>query len=189
MEHQLAMFDIVVICLLAGGVIFGAIRGLVWQLAWLTALVASVVVALRWAESVAPMFGSSAPWNQLIAIFVLFVGTSLVVWLVFRALAGFIDRLHLRDFDRQLGAVFGFLKAFVICLILAFFGVTLTKTTRDWVLTSRSGQLLTRTIVSARPLLPPEVHAALKEYLDGFEEQLHAPVDGGAPTPEEVVAP
>ncbi len=174
MDQQVAVFDIVVIVFLSGGLLFGAIRGLIWQLAWLTALVASTLVAMKFGKVVAPLFGTAVPWNLFIAMFVLFVATSFVVWLIFQWLSVFIDRLKLRDFDRQLGAIFGLLKAWALCLVISFFGVTLSQTTRQWVLSSKAGRLLTWTIVSARPLLPSEIHATLKEYLDEFERHLES---------------
>ncbi|MCS7237318.1 MAG: CvpA family protein [Thermoguttaceae bacterium] len=172
MGQQLEVFDVVVLVLLLGGLLMGAVRGFVWQLAWLVALVGSAVAAIRWGNYLAPLFGSTAPWNQFFAMFVIFLLTSLGIWLVFRAIREFIDRLKLQEFDRQLGALFGLLKGLAICVVLTFFGVTLTETTREWVLRSTSGRLLAKGIVWARSSLPPEVHSALKSYLDEFEAEL-----------------
>ena len=49
------------------------------------------------------MFGSQAPLNRFVAMFVLYLGTSLVVWLCFRCGPEFIDRVRLQEFDRQVG--------------------------------------------------------------------------------------
>lgn len=174
MGQQVEIFDIVVVALLLAGLILGAIRGFVWQLAWLAAIVGSTVAALRWGDELAPLFGSSAPWNHFIAMFVVFLFTSLMIWLAFRAIRQFIDRLKLEEFDRQLGAIFGLVKALAICLVITFFGVTLSESTRSWILRSTSGRLLAKGIVWARGSLPPEVHAALEGYLDEFEASLKA---------------
>jgi len=169
---QVETFDIVVLCLLLAGLVFGAIRGLVWQLAWLAALVGSIFVALRWGPALSPFIGSSSPWNTVLAMLVLFLGTSLVVWLLFQWLAAVIDRLRLRDFDRQLGALFGLLKSLLLCLVLTFFGVTLTESTREIVLRSTSGRILARTILVGQNSLPSEVRDALKRYLDEFAQKV-----------------
>lgn len=175
MGQQLEIFDIIVLVLLGGGCLLGAIRGFVWQVAWLAALVGSAAAALRWGDDLAPLLGSSAPWNQFFAMFIIFLLTSLVIWLAFRTVREFIDRLKLQEFDRQLGALFGLLKGLAICVVLTFFGVTLTETTRGWVLRSTSGRLLARGIVWAKASFPPELQAALKTYLDEFEADLNAP--------------
>lgn len=172
MRPEVETFDIVVLCLLLAGLIFGAIRGLVWQLAWLGALVGSIFVAIRWGPTASPLFGSATPWNTLLAMLVLFLGTSFTVWMVFQWLAGILDRLRLRDFDRQLGALFGLLKSLLICLVLTFFGVTLSEPTREIILRSLSGRMLARTILVARASFPPEVGDVLKGYLEEFAKRV-----------------
>lgn len=172
MPVEIPIFDVVVLVLLIWGVVFGALRGLVWQLAWLMALVGSALVAFRWSTVLAPVFGSSEPWNRFLAMFVLFIACGLVVWLCFQALARTIERLKLRDFDRQMGALFGLLKSLVICLLLTFFGVTLSATTRGCVLRSNSGRVLAQLIVQLRPALPEEIRSAVETHLEEFTERL-----------------
>ena len=52
---------------------------------------------------------------------VLYVVTSLAIWLLFRLVSGFIDRLRLKEFDRQLGGVFGAIKGGLWCVVITFF--------------------------------------------------------------------
>ncbi len=176
-ELPLEVFD----CVVAGIVIFtlihGAIRGMAWQLASIASLVVSAVVAMRFSGVFAPAFGSQAPWNRFLAIFVLFLGTSLAIWLLFRAVSGFINRLQLKDFDRQMGAIFGLVKGLLICLALTFFGVTLAEGSRALVLRSWSGNFLARVIWSVVPALPEEVRTAMGEYLERFEKGIKRPVE------------
>ncbi len=41
---------------------------------------------------------------------VLYILTSLAIWLLFRMVSGIIDRVKLKEFDRQMGALFGLAK-------------------------------------------------------------------------------
>ena len=100
-------YDILMIAVLAGATLLGAWKGMAWQLASLASLVLSYFLALRFSTQLAPMFGSTAPWNRFVAMLVIYLATSVVVWLSFRLVAGFLDQIKLRDFDHQVGGLFG----------------------------------------------------------------------------------
>jgi hypothetical protein len=51
----------------------------------------------------------------------LYLATSLAVWLLFRLVAGIIDKVKLKDFDRQVGALIGVAKGVLLCLVITFF--------------------------------------------------------------------
>ena len=53
-----------------------------WQVASSASLVVSYAVALRFSAALAHRFGQQAPLNRFIAMFVLYAGTSLAIWLV-----------------------------------------------------------------------------------------------------------
>src|SRR5580698_4690387 len=105
------LYDIFMLVVLAAATLFGAWKGVAWQLASLTSLAASYLVALRWSESIAHFFGEPpTPWNRFVAMLVLYAACSLVIWSLFRLVSSWINRVHLRDFDHQLGAVLGAAK-------------------------------------------------------------------------------
>src|SRR5215471_10105990 len=109
-------FDILMLTVLGGATLLGAWKGMAWQIASLGSLVLSYFLALRFSAQIAPMFGASAPWNRFIAMLVIYLATSVVVWLAFRLVAGFLDLIKLRDFDHQVGGLFGFVKGLLLCL-------------------------------------------------------------------------
>ena len=74
MEH----YDILMLAVLVGATLFGAWKGLVWQLASLCAIVASYVVALRFRDVVSVHIKAAAPWNKFLAMLVLYVATPLL---------------------------------------------------------------------------------------------------------------
>lgn len=166
------LYDICMLVVLVAATVFGAWKGMAWQVASTASLVLSYLVALRFSEQLAPRFGQQAPLNRFIAMFVLYMATSLVIWLVFRIVAGFINRVRLREFDRQMGAVFGAAKGVLWCVAITFFAVTLSERARSAVLHSRSGYMIARLLDRAEGVMPRELHGVLDPYLNRLEEGL-----------------
>lgn len=173
------LYDIVMLLVLAGATVFGAMKGMAWQLASLASLVLSYFAALRFSEPLAPHLGDQAPWNRFLAMLVIYVAVSLLIWLLFRLVAGFIDRVRLHEFDRQIGALFGLAKGVLLCLAITFFAVTLSAAAREAVLRSRSGYYLARLLNRAEGIMPRELHKVLDPYLDRLQDGL----DPNAPQP------
>jgi len=166
------IYDICMLAVLGAATVLGAWKGMAWQVASSASLVASYFVALRFSEPLAHHFGQQAPLNRFLAMAALFAGTSLVIWLVFRFVAGFIDRVRLREFDRQMGALFGAAKGVLICIAVTFFAVTLSAPARTAVLKSRSGYYIAVLLDRADTVMPRELHDLLDPYLQKLEKEL-----------------
>jgi membrane protein required for colicin V production len=177
-------YDMVMLGILAATAVLGYFKGMVWQLAWIAGIAASGFVALRFGNAAAPFFGQQAPWNRLIAMLALYVGTSLVVWLVFRVVSGAIDAVHLSAFDHQLGLLLGLAKGALLCVVITFFAVTLAPGFRDQIVASRSGRIVAEVIVRADEFLPAEVAATVDPFVKQFEERLRG---GPGPLPAAAV--
>ena len=54
---------------------------------------------------------------------ILFLGTGLVVWIGFNLVSEMIERVKLKEFDRQLGALFGAAKGVLLCVLITLFSV------------------------------------------------------------------
>jgi membrane protein required for colicin V production len=180
-SHSMASYDFVMIFVLAATTLWGLWKGLAWQIASLTAVVASYCVAIRFSESLAPTFGTQAPLNRFVAMFALYMGTSLVVWVLFHFVKDFIGRLRLQEFDRQIGAVVGAAKGVLFCIVITFFAVTLVPSGRDSVLHSNSGHYIALLLNRADPVIPSEIHDVLDPYLNRLETELQP--DGAKPPP------
>jgi membrane protein required for colicin V production len=159
---------------------------MVWQLASLTSVFLSVVAAIRFSGRLAPHLSAQAPWNRFLAMFILYLLTSAVVWLAFRVIARLIDRVRLRDFDHQVGAVFGLAKGVVYCVVITFFAVTISEDTRQTVLHSRSGYYIAVLTRDAEPVLPKEVRDVVGKYIDELRQKLNPKA---APTPPLLAPP
>jgi membrane protein required for colicin V production len=178
------LYDICMLVVLVGATLLGAWKGMAWQIASSASLVLSYLVALRFSEQLAPRFGQQAPLNRFIAMFVLYMATSLVIWVVFRIVAGFINRVRLREFDRQMGALFGAAKGVLFCVAITFFAVTLSDRARTAVLESRSGYVIARLLDRAPGVMPRELHDVLHPYLNRLEKELNSD-----PAPRTATAP
>ncbi|HEX4147745.1 MAG TPA: CvpA family protein [Pirellulales bacterium] len=177
-------YDIAMLAVLVVATLFGAYKGVAWQVASLASLVASYLVAVRFSDALAPYLSEQAPWNKFLAMLVLYLATSLAIWIAFRAVSRFIDRLKLREFDRQIGGLMGAAKGVVWCVAITFFAVTLSPTARDAVLRSRSGQYIATLIRQAKPIMPSELNQAVGPYLDQLKGELESPPPPAPPAAE-----
>jgi len=171
----------VMLGILAAAAVLGYFKGIVWQIAWIAGIAASSFLALRFGSHLAPFVGQQAPWNRLIAMLVIYVGTSLAVWLVFRVVSGAINAIHLSAFDHQLGLLLGLAKGALMCVVVTFFAVTLAPAYRQQIVASRSGRLVAEVIMRADELLPRNIAEPVEPFVKQFENQFLQPAAGGAP--------
>jgi membrane protein required for colicin V production len=165
--------------ILAAAAALGYFKGIVWQIAWIAGIAASSFLALRFSGQLAPFVGQQAPWNRLIAMLAIYVGTSLAVWLVFRVISGAINAIHLSAFDHQLGLLLGLAKGGLMCIVVTFFAVTLAPAYRDQIVASRSGKLVAEIIMRADEVLPPNIAEPVQPFVKQFEDQFQRPAAGG----------
>jgi len=170
------IYDVIMLVVLTGAALFGAWKGMAWQLAALASVVLSAAVAIQSSPGLAPYCPGQEPWNRFLAMLLLYVLTAAAIWILFRLISGLIDRIQLKEFDRQLGALFGLAKGILYCLIITFFAVTLSENCRRLVLQSHSGKFIAQAIRQANPFLPEDVRGWLGKYIDELDEQLHAPL-------------
>lgn len=165
-------YDLLMLLVLGANLLLGVWKGFAWQLASIGSLVLSYFMALRYSTALAPMVGTQAPLNRFVAMFLLYLASSLFVWLCFRAVSGFIDRLKLKDFDRQVGALFGAAKGVLWCIAITFFALSLLPATRDQVLQSHSGHYIALALDNAGQVMPSEIHQVLDPYLNRLQTEL-----------------
>lgn len=172
-------YDIIMLVVLVVAMVFGAWKGFAWQLASLASLVVSYFAALRFSGQLAPYISANEPMNRFVAMLLIYVVTGAVVWLLFRLVAGFIDRLKLKEFDRQMGALLGLAKGGLLCIVITLFAVSLaSETQRQEILHSRSGYYIGYVIDRAHMVMPEEIHDRVRPYLERLDRQLeHQHVD------------
>ncbi len=174
-------YDIVMLVVLVGTALFGAIKGFAWQLASIASIVVSYVVAFNFREQLSQSIQADPPWNRFLAMLILFIGTSLVIWVAFRMVSNTIDRMRLKEFDRQIGALFGLAKGGLYCILLTLFGVTLLgETVREKIVASKSGHYIASVLDRSEALIPPEIHEVVGPYLERFDKKFKDGGDGSA---------
>jgi membrane protein required for colicin V production len=176
-------YDLVMLVLVIGAIAFGFWKGLAWQIASLGSLVVSYFVALNCREPVAKAISAEPPWNMFLAMFMLFVGSWIAVWLGFSLVKNAIEQMKLKDFDRQAGALLGAVKGGLLCILVTFFAVTLLgESQRAAICQSHSGRYISLALNHADAVMPKELHAHLDPYLNKLEKEL-APA--GVASPED----
>jgi membrane protein required for colicin V production len=174
------IYDMIMIVVLLSAMVFGAIKGFAWQLASIGSIVASYIVAYKYREPFSQSIQADPPWNRFLAMLILYIGTSLVIWVAFRMISGSIDRLKLREFDRQVGAMFGLAKGALYCSLITLFAVTLTgDRIRETIVSSKSGNYIAKVLDRSQAIIPPEIHEVVQPYLERFDQRFNDSPDQG----------
>ncbi|MGI9427026.1 MAG: CvpA family protein [Bythopirellula sp.] len=165
-------YDLLMLLVLVAATMFGFWKGMAWQVASLASLVVSYFVALRFADQLAPMI-SSQPWNWSVAMLAIYIGTSFVIWTLFRLVSGLIDRVKLDGFDHQMGALIGFAKGVLLATVITFFAVTiLPQNQKDMIIASRTGEYIVRFLDKTHSIVPPKFHDLIHPYVELIEQRL-----------------
>ena len=166
------IYDIVMLVIIVGAALYGAVKGFAWQLASIASILISYIVAYKFREPFSQSIQAEAPWNRFLAMLILFIGSSLVVWVGFRMISRSIDRLKLREFDRQVGFIFGAVKGFLYCSLITLFAVTLMgQTIRGKIVASKSGRFIAEVLDRSDSVIPEEIHVVIRPYLERFDER------------------
>ncbi len=174
-------YDLLMIAVLVAAIAWGAWKGFAWQVASLASMVASYFVALTFRQQLAGFIDASPPWNIFVSMLILFLGTSLIVWVGFNLVAEGIEKVKLKEFDRQVGAMFGFAKGVLLCVLITLFAVTLlSEPQRQAICNSRSGYYIAVLLDKADAVIPSEVHQVLDPYIDRLDQEVdHPHTEGG----------
>jgi len=175
-------YDLFMLIVLVAATVWGLWKGLAWQLASMGSILLSYLVAFRFRQAVAEHLNATPPWNIFLAMLILFLVTSLLVWIAFRFVRAFIDRLKLREFDHQIGGIFGAAKGVVLCAIITLFAVTLLgESQQQMIIESRSGKYIAQLLDSAHPvihpIMPKEIHDVLYPHLHKLDQTLDSSHD------------
>lgn len=172
----MSFYDILMFIVFAGAILFGLWKGLAWQIASLAAVFISYVVAMQFRGQVADLIQAPAPWNMFGAMLLLYLGTSFIIWIAFGYIRRTIERFHLKEFDRQAGALLGAIKGALLCMVITMFAVTVAdERVRSAVVTSKSGNFLARSINQLSAVVPKELHEVLDPLLNQFNQKVSQP--------------
>lgn len=169
-------YDVFMLIVLGIAVAWGAWKGLAWQLASLASITLSYLVSLQFRQTLAGVINASPPWNMFLAMLILFLGTGLVVWVGFNLISEVIERVKLKEFDRQLGALFGAAKGVLLCVIITLFSVALLgDSQRQAICNSKSGYYIAVLLDKADAVIPQELHQVLDPYIHKLDQTVGQP--------------
>ncbi len=177
------IYDLIVLLIILIAAFMGWRKGLATQVASIVSLVASYLVAVNFRTVLASKIDAPPIFANGAAMLILFLGTSMIIWLIFRQIKGSIEALKLGEFDHQMGGIFGAFKGFLIASLITLFGVSLLgdQVVQETIISSRSGHIITSFLNSAHSIMPAELHESLEPYFHAPLEQLNSTMAQGAP--------
>ncbi|MDE0736991.1 MAG: CvpA family protein [Pirellulaceae bacterium] len=168
------LYDLLMISVVVLMTLYGSWKGMAWQVASLSAVFVSYMVAYRFRVPVSEMISTGYPWNIFLAMLILYIGCSLAIWLLFRLVSHLIDRVKLTEFDSQIGALFGCFNGVLVCVIATLFSITLLgDQTRESIVGSRSGYYIAILLDRSHALMPEEIHQVLHPFIDQLDGDVH----------------
>jgi membrane protein required for colicin V production len=101
-----------------------------------------------------------------------------------------IEKVKLKEFDRQIGAIFGLAKGVLLCVLITLFAVTLlSEPQRQAICNSRSGYYIAVLLDKADGVIPGELHQVLDPYIDRLDQQVpHEHTEGGFELPTGILS-
>lgn len=147
------------------GMVWGAWRGVTWQLASLASLILGYFASQRMAPGFASQFGSDPVISRSLAMMVTYAlvsgGIFLVAWM-FRTI---LRKMKFEAFDRHLGFLLGGLEGAILGVVVTFFVVSLSPQSRDTIYSSPSGKLVANVIDAIGPAFKAETGTALAPFV------------------------
>jgi len=169
----MSIYDIIMLVVFVGAILFGYWKGLAWQLASVAAIVVSYIVSVRFREPVSNFISAEQPWNKIAAMLILFLGCSLVIWTIYASVHKSLKKMELKGFDSQAGALLGAVKGALLCMIITMFSVSMIgERAHHAIHLSRSGYYIVRGITQVSAIVPAEIGKYVQPYVDDFHEAI-----------------
>jgi uncharacterized membrane protein required for colicin V production len=162
----MTIYDVAMVGIVVAGMVWGAWRGITWQLASIASLVLGYSVAHPLSAQLAPQlqqFGGPVVARAL-AMILIYAAVSGGVFLVAWIVRSTLRRLKFEAFDRHLGMIMGGLEGALLGLIATLFVVSLAPQSRAQIFTSPSGRIVGRVMNVVGPVLPGEVRQELEPF-------------------------
>ncbi len=157
----MTIYDGVMIGVIVAGMIWGAIRGITWQVASLASLGLGYLVGFPASSKLAPHFPGDALVARTLALLTAYVAVSGGVFLVAWMIRATLRRLQFEALDRHLGMILGGLEGALLGVLGTIFVVSLAPQTRDKILSSPSGRIVSATLHASQSFLPAEIREHL----------------------------
>lgn len=158
--YDAAMAGVIVV-----GMVWGAIRGITWQLASLASLVLGYSVAHPLSGQLAPHFPGDPVVARTLAMAAVYLGVSAGVFGAAWSVRATLRRLRFEAFDRHLGMLLGGTEGALLGLVITLFVVSLAPQTREPIFSSPTGRVVSTVMSTFGPVIPPEARSVLSPFL------------------------
>ncbi|MDB4460599.1 CvpA family protein [bacterium] len=167
----MGIYDIAMLVIFFGAIVFGYWKGLAWQIASLAALVVSYIVAVNFRDQLAALLQVDEPWNKIGAMLILFLGTSLVIWAIYSSVSKSLKKNELKGFDRQAGALLGALKGGLLCMVVTMFAVSfLGEDVHEKIDHSKFGPYIEKGIWQVSDFVPDELARFVNPHIENYKD-------------------
>jgi len=160
----MTIYDAVMAALVVAGMVWGAWRGIIWQVASISSLVLGYAVAHQLSPQLAPHFPGEPVVARAEAMLAIYAAVSGGVFLAAWMVRSTLRQLRFEAFDRHLGMVMGGIEGALLGLVGTLFVVSLDQPLRAPIFASPTGQIVSRVMNSVGPVLPDEARQALAPF-------------------------
>lgn len=154
-------YDAVMVGVVVAGMIWGAIRGMTWQLASLASLVLGYAGAMTLSSPIAPHLPGQPIIARALSMLIAYVLISAGIFGAAWVIRATLRRLKFEAYDRHLGMLLGGLEGALLGTVLTLFALSLAPSTRTPILGSPSGRVVSGLLSAVEPVLPGEMRAEL----------------------------
>ncbi len=160
----MTIYDAAMVGVLIAGMVWGAMRGITWQVAGLASLVLGYAVAFPLSGELASQFPGEPVVARGLAMLAVYVGVSGGVYLVAWLIRATLRKMKFEAYDRHLGMILGGAEGAILGIVVTVFVVSLAPSTRAPILTSTSGRVVNGFLAAVQPALPGEVRTVLAPF-------------------------
>ena len=161
----LTIYDAAMAGIVVAGMIWGALRGVTWQLASIASLVLGYMVAHPLSVQLAPHFPGDPVIARTLAMLAVYAGVSAGVFLAAWAVRATLKAMKFEAFDRHLGMLLGGMEGALVGIVATFFVVSLSPSMREPIFSSPSGHIVGNIMNALGPVLPAEARDALAPFI------------------------
>lgn len=161
----LTIYDAAMAGVVVAGMIWGAWRGVTWQLASIASLVLGYIVAQPASAQLAPHFPGDPVIARALAMMAVYAGVSAGVFLAAWAVRATLRAMKFEAFDRHLGMLLGGMEGALLGVVVTFFVVSLSPSAREPIFASPSGRVVGAVMNALGPVLPAEARDALAPFI------------------------
>ncbi len=157
-------YDAVMIGMVVAGMVWGAIRGITWQLASIASLVLAYFFSHQVSAYIAPYIPGEPVVERAGSMLAAYVLVSAGVFFAAWTVRATLKKMKFEAYDRHLGMMLGGLEGGLLGIIGTLFVVSLAPGSREPIFASHSGHLVAKVMDAAGPVLPAEVRRVVTPY-------------------------